>query len=73
MSKFYDVVEVIKELSLDEKQEIQLLLQQYIREERREDIFENFQLAQLEEKAGKLKFSHQINELRQMLEECSDN
>ncbi|MEC4896105.1 MAG: hypothetical protein SAL07_11475 [Oscillatoria sp. PMC 1051.18] len=67
MSKFHDVVEVIKELSLDEKQEIQLLLQQYIREERREDIFENFQLAQLEEKEGKLKFSNQINELRQML------
>ncbi|MEC4984898.1 MAG: hypothetical protein SAJ37_04665 [Oscillatoria sp. PMC 1068.18] len=67
MSTFHDVVEVIKELSLDEKQEIQLLLQQYIREERREDIFENFQLAQLEEKAAKIKFSNQIDELRQML------
>ncbi len=32
---FSDVVEAIKRLSTDEKQEIQLLLKQYLREERR--------------------------------------
>ncbi len=67
--KFNDVVEVIKGLSTDEKEEIQLLLNQYIREERRDEIYENFKLAQVEQQQGELKFSSNINELRQLIEE----
>ncbi len=66
---FSDVVEVIKILSADEKQEIQLLLKQYLREERREEISENFKSAQVEQQKGSLKFSANINELRQLIEE----
>ncbi|BAZ51914.1 hypothetical protein NIES4103_45730 [Nostoc sp. NIES-4103] len=66
---FSDVVEAIKGLSFEEKQELQLLLQQYLREERREEIYENFKTAQLEEQNGELKFSSNINELKQMIEE----
>lgn len=66
---FSDVVETIKSLSTDEKQELQLLLKQYIREERREEMYENFQSAQLEQQKGELKFSANINELRQLIEE----
>ncbi|GET36519.1 hypothetical protein [Microseira wollei] len=55
---FSDVVEAIKSLSTAEKQEIQLLLKQYLREERRE-----------QEQNGELKFSSNMNELRQMIEE----
>ncbi|WP_017717901.1 hypothetical protein [Kamptonema formosum] len=66
---FKDVVEVIKNLSTDEKQEIQWLLHQYLREERRQKIYDNFQLAQVEEQKGGLKFSSNINELRQLIEE----
>jgi hypothetical protein len=69
MMTFNDVVEVIKGLSTDEKQEIQLLLKQYIREERRDQIYDNFKLAQVEQQKGKLKFSSNINELRQLIEE----
>ncbi|PSB22903.1 hypothetical protein C7B69_15155 [filamentous cyanobacterium Phorm 46] len=69
MMTFNDVVEVIKGLSTDEKQEIQLLLNQYIREERRDEIYENFKLAQVEQEKGELKFSSNINELRQLIEE----
>ncbi|NJK76026.1 MAG: hypothetical protein HC942_21055 [Microcoleus sp. SU_5_6] len=69
MMTFNDVVEVIKGLSTDEKQEIQLLLNQYIREERRDRIYENFKLAQVEQQKGELKFSSNINELRQLIEE----
>lgn len=69
MMTFNDVVEVIKGLSTDEKQEIQLLLNQYIREERRDQIYDNFKLAQVEQQKGKLKFSSNINELRQLIEE----
>ena len=67
--KFSDVVEAIKELSTEEKREIQMLLQQYLREERREEIYNNFQAAQQEEQNGELKFSSSINELRELLEE----
>jgi hypothetical protein len=53
----------------DEKQEIQLLLKQSLREERRDEISENFKLAQVEQQKGSLKFSANINELRQLIEE----
>lgn len=66
---FSDVVEAIKSLSTEEKQEIQLLLRQYLREERREKIYENFQTARVEEQNGELKFSFDINTLRQLIEE----
>lgn len=66
---FNDVVEVIKSLSIDEKQEIQALLNQYLREERRDEIYDNFKSAQVEQQTGELKFSSDINELKQLLEE----
>ena len=66
---FSDVVEVIKSLSTDEKREIQLLLQQYLREDRRDEIYDNFKLAQVEQQKGELKFSANIKELKQLIEE----
>lgn len=66
---FSDVVELIKSLSTDEKREIQLLLQQYLREERRDEIYDNFKSAQIEQQKGELKFSSNIEELRQLIEE----
>jgi hypothetical protein len=44
-----------------------MLLQQYLREERREEIHENFTLAQAEEQSGKLKYSSNINELNRSI------
>jgi len=66
---FSDVVEVIESLSTDEKGEIQLLLTQYLREERRDEIYENFSAAQIEQQEGELKFFPDVNELRRMIEE----
>lgn len=66
---FSDVVEVIKNLSTDEKREIQLLLQQYLREERRDEICENFRTAKAELQKGELTFSSNIEELKQLIEE----
>ena len=66
---FSDVVEAIKALSVEEKQEIQLLLQQYLREERRAEIYENLETAQAEEQSGALKFSSNITELKKLIEE----
>ena len=65
---FSDVVEVIKGLSTDEKHEVQLLLQQYLREERREEMYANFKSAQVEQQKGDLKFSSNIQTLRQLIE-----
>lgn len=65
---FSDVVEAIKTLSTDEMQEIQLLLKQYLREERREEIYANFKSAEIEQQKGELKFSANVNELRQLIE-----
>lgn len=64
---FSDLVETVKDLSIEEKQELQMLLQQYLREERREEIYENFKLAQAEEQSGKLKYSIDINELQRSI------
>jgi len=45
---FSTVVEAIKTLSTDEKQEIQFLLNHYICEDRRDQILNNFNLTQTE-------------------------
>lgn len=66
---FSDVIEEIKNLSIEEKLEIQLLLQQYLREERRDEIYTNFKQAQIEEQEGRLTFSSNINELKELLGE----
>jgi len=66
---FSDVVEAIRSLSFEEKQEIQTLLTQYLREEGREELYENYQKSRIEEQNGELKFSSNINELKQLIEE----
>ncbi len=66
---FSDVVEAIKDFSADEKREIQFLLQQYLHEERREEMYNNFKLAQVEQQKAELKFSANIRELQQLIEE----
>ena len=64
---FSDVVEAIKCFSTEEKLHIQLLLQQYLREERREEIYQNLQAAKQEEENAELQFSANIDELKQQL------
>ena len=66
---FSDVVETIKNLSFQEKQEIQALLAQYLREERREKIYNNYQKSISEEQKGELNFSSNIDELKQLIED----
>ncbi len=66
---FSDVVEGIKTLSLEEKEEIQSLLTQYLREERRDDIYQNYLIAKQAEKEGKLKLTSNVDELMNSLED----
>ncbi len=67
--KFSDVVEGIKTLSLEEKEEIQSLLTQYLREARRDEIYQNYLIAKQAEKEGQLKFTSDIDELINSLED----
>ena len=66
---FSDVVEAIKTLSLGEKEEIQSLLDQLLREERREEIYQNYLVTKQHEKDGRLHFSSDIDQLMTSLEE----
>ena len=65
---FNDVVETIKNLSFAEKQEIQALLAQYLREEKREEIYNSYQESLREEQKESLNFSSDIDELKQLID-----
>lgn len=66
---FSEVVESVKNLSTDEKEEIKLLIESYLIEEKREEIYQNYLLSQNRQKQGKLNFSSNVNELMNSLEE----
>jgi hypothetical protein len=66
---FSDVIETVKILSFEEKEQLQELLQQYLREERRSEIYANFEAATIAEQNDELKFSAHVAELRLMMEE----
>ena len=65
----YDILlENIKNLSLPEKEELKNLIEKYIIEEKREEIYENYLKSLNEYKQDKLQFSSDINELRKNIE-----
>jgi len=66
---FSEVVESVKNLSTDEKEEIKSLIEHYLIEEKREEIYQNYLLSQQRQKEDKLNFSSDINELINSLEE----
>lgn len=65
--QFHALVEEIRILSLNEKEEVRTLLDRFLAEERREEIAAHHREAQRELAAGKLKFSGDLGELRGML------
>lgn len=69
MNAFADVVEEVKHLSNEEKLELKELLDNYIVEERREEILKNYDAAVSEEAAGSMKFSSDLAELEAMLDD----
>lgn len=67
INDFNILVETIYSLPLDEKQELKDLLEHNIADSRRKEIALNYKNAQAEHKAGKLKFSSSIKDLKKML------
>lgn len=66
-TNFAGVVEEVKQLSSDEKQELKDLIEVYLTEERREEMLTNCRKSLKELRSGNLKFSSDINELKAML------
>lgn len=65
--KFNNIVETIYGLPLEDKLEIKDLLEHNIADTRRDEIAENYRKSQEEYKSGKLDFSSNINELKELL------
>ena len=66
-NNFADIVEEIKTLSLENKIELRYLLDKYLGEARREEIFTNYQDSLQEFRENKLEFSPDINQIRGIL------
>ncbi len=66
---FSEVVEAIQKLSEEEKEEIKSLIEHYLIEEKRENIYQNYLVSKQKESEGKLTFSSDINELMESLED----
>jgi hypothetical protein len=67
--KFNELIETIKSLSLEEKEEIKFLIERYLIEERREEIYQNYKESLKELEEGKIKFTGSIDNLKEMIEE----
>jgi hypothetical protein len=65
--QFNNIVDTIYNLPLEEKVELKNLLEHNIADARRDEMVSNYKKAQEEEKAQKLKFSSNIQELKQLL------
>lgn len=68
-TNFAGVVEEVKQLSLDEKSELKDLLESYLIEERRQEITENGEESRREFQSGELKFSSNVDELMESLDD----
>ena len=66
---FVDVVENVKQLSFEEKQELKQLIDNYLNEERREEIYKNYQTSKQNLAEGKLQFSSDLEELEAILDD----
>lgn len=64
---FVDVVEDVKQLSIEEKQELKCLIDSYLIEERREEIHRNYQTSKQNLAVGNLNFSTDLDELEASL------
>jgi hypothetical protein len=68
MSKTYNVlIEEVKKLTREEMEELKFLVEKYLIEERRHDIFKNYQKSKKEVKEKQLEFSNNITKLKEML------
>ena len=66
---FANVVEEVKKMSSEDKEELKFLLERYLIEEQREDIYKNYKESLKELQENKLDFSNDINKLKGIMDE----
>lgn len=66
-NSFAQIVEQVRSLSSLEKQELRKLIDRYLVEERREEIYDSFVQSRKELEDGKLVFSSDLDVLKGML------
>ena len=66
-ANFAEIVEEVKTLSIQEKQELHQLIEKYLIEARRDEIYDGYVLSVSELDQGKLEFSSDKDVLRGML------
>jgi len=67
-TRFDNLVEAIKSLSSEEKEEIKCLIERYLIEEKREEIYQNYKESLKESDQRKIGFADSIDKLKQMIE-----
>ncbi len=67
VTDFNTIVESVYNLPLEFKEELKSLLEHNIADTRRSELSGNYKAAQKEQKAGKLKFSSSIEDLKKQL------
>ena len=65
--KYNTLVEEVKKLSVEEKEELKFLIEKYLVEERRDEIFKNYQESKKEIEEEQLEFSGDIKRLKETL------
>ena len=68
-SNFSNLVEEVKKISSEDKEELKFLIEKYLIEERRKGIYQNYKESLSELNDNKLDFSSDINKLYEMIEE----
>jgi phosphopantothenate synthetase len=66
-SNFAEIVEEVKALSAQEKQELRNLIEKYLIEEARQEIYESYVHSLSELSEGELEFSNETDRLRTIL------
>lgn len=66
-TNFADIVEDVKTLSIQEKQELHQLIESYLIEARRDEIYDAYALSVSEVDQGKLEFSSDTDKLKETL------
>jgi hypothetical protein len=67
VTSFAHLVNAVYALPLAEQRELQFLLERNLIDARRDELLDNYRLARLELQSGDLKFSSDINKLKQLL------
>jgi len=68
-SDFATIVEEVKKLPNEDKEELRCLLEKYLIAERREEIFQNYKKSLDEHRKNELKFSDSTKRLKEMISE----